>query len=289
MNAETIGYKAKAFEARNLVIFFLWALGYKLLAFLFEYLGLIKEPIQWNDPGSILSVVLLLPAIIGIPSMVAFVITGFTEDRPGIKALWKRFWNRNVSIKWLIVALLLLYSLRLVASVLTRILVKEWPYPLLQEGGIPAIVVGITMGFFFGLFEEFGWRGYALHRLQVRWNALTSSLILGVITSLWHLSHFYSPGQSLFGVSFWPWFVWNMLIQVVGYTWIYNNTNGNILAVVLFHATTNYGIFALNIWVYNGLLLITAILIVAIFGSKDLVMQKPIKVMEQEKLQVMGD
>jgi membrane protease YdiL (CAAX protease family) len=220
--------------------------------------------------------------------MVAFIITGFTEGKPGIKALWKRFWNRNVSIKWLIVALLLLYSLRLIASVLTPILVKEWPYPLLQEGGIPAIVVGITMGFFFGLFEEFGWRGYALPRLQVKWNALTSSLILGVLTSLWHLSHFYSPGQALFGDSFWPWVAWNMLIQVVGYTWIYNNTNGNILAVVLFHATTNYGIFALNIWVYIGVLLVAAILIVAIFGPKNLVIQKPVKNIEQEKLQVMG-
>jgi hypothetical protein len=29
--------------------------------------------------------------------------------------------------------------------------------------------------------EELGWRGYVLDRLQARWNALTSSLILGMI------------------------------------------------------------------------------------------------------------
>ena len=131
-------------------------------------------------------------------------------------------------------ALLLLPVLRLVAGILTQVL-HHPSYPLLLEGGIPALITGIGLGLFSGLHEEFGWRGYALPRFQAKWTALTSSIVLGALTGLWHLSHFYSPGEPLFGSNFWEWLPWHMLIQIVGYTWIFNNTNGNILALVLFH------------------------------------------------------
>ncbi len=37
------------------------------------------------------------------------------------------------------------------------------------------------------LSEEIGWRGYALERLQTKWNALVSGLIVGLV---WGLSAF---------------------------------------------------------------------------------------------------
>src|SRR5262245_24409880 len=34
--------------------------------------------------------------------------------------------------------------------------------------------------------EELGWSGYAIDRMQARWNALAASLLLGLLWAAWH-------------------------------------------------------------------------------------------------------
>ncbi len=41
--------------------------------------------------------------------------------------------------------------------------------------------------------EEFGWRGYAIERLQSRQNALVTSVIIGIAWGIWHLPLFFFP------------------------------------------------------------------------------------------------
>jgi membrane protease YdiL (CAAX protease family) len=85
--------------------------------------------------------------------------------------------------------------------------------------------------------EEMGWRGYVLPRLQAKYNALTASLILGVIWSVWHLPKFFGTGTSG-GRSFF-WFTVFSMPAAVLYTWLYNNSRGSLLLATLFHATNN--------------------------------------------------
>ena len=81
-------------------------------------------------------------------------------------------------------------------------------------------------------------------RLQARWSALTSSLILGVLWALYHLPLFFMPGsfhQSQGAGSAW---FWLFMVQVVGMavvmSWIFNNTRGSTLGAILFHFTVNF-------------------------------------------------
>ena len=85
-----------------------------------------------------------------------------------------------------------------------------------------------------------GWRGYVLPRLQTKYSALVSSLILGLIWGLWHYPKFLAPGNT---TSF-ALFMLDTTAKAILYTWLYNNTNGSLLLVTLFHAASNVaGVF----------------------------------------------
>jgi len=91
--------------------------------------------------------------------------------------------------------------------------------------------------------EELGWRGYALDQLQARWNALTSSFVLGIIWALWHLPLFIMPGmlhaeRGLGSAWFWL-FMATVIPMAVIFTWIYNNTRRSTLAAIVFHFMSN--------------------------------------------------
>lgn len=114
------------------------------------------------------------------------------------------------------------------------------PTPGIQPGTTLAIIAGQL---FFNLFsgplsEEAGWRGFALPRLQARYNALVSSLILGTIWCLWHIPLFFVPGSSQQGI---PFPIYLLLVVTLGiyFTWLYNNTQGSLIITVLAHFSFN--------------------------------------------------
>jgi membrane protease YdiL (CAAX protease family) len=83
-----------------------------------------------------------------------------------------------------------------------------------------------------------------LDRLQEKYSALLSSLILGIVWSLWHLPTFfvrdsYQAGLGIGTPAFWSFFA-GIVALTFAFTWIYNNTNRSILAVILFHSMINF-------------------------------------------------
>ena len=93
---------------------------------------------------------------------------------------------------------------------------------------------------FFGFGEEIGWRGFALPRLQERFNALSSGLLLCIPWALWHLPLFltewaptHPDASHIVG--------WMLSLSAgsIVLTWLINSSGGSLLAVVLFHAMYN--------------------------------------------------
>lgn len=136
------------------------------------------------------------------------------------------------------------------------------------------VVPTVIFWFLFGpLPEELGWRGYALDGLQARYNALVSSLIVGIVWSLWHLPLFLIPGTwqadtlGFATPAFWR-FMLALVVESPLYAWIYNNCDRATLAPILFHFVGNsFGeLFALSprAEAYNFTLSIVTVIFVAI-------------------------
>jgi membrane protease YdiL (CAAX protease family) len=276
----SMGIKAKAFEGRNLVYFFLIAFGWTWLWWWVLFLsGWVNVPADIGSPqgdaGSLGPLLILLVALSPFgPTIGAFVLTGINEGKAGVKALWRRFWNLKISWVWLIVVLLWWPMLRLITNLVGQ-LVTGQSHPLLVHPDqvwifIPPLIISTFVNG--GMSEEFGWRGYALPRLQVKFNALTASVILGLIEGLWHYPLMVIGSwwqDSVILLLFW------FVVTDIFRTWIYNNVNGNLLAAMLFHGMGNvqsdiiYCCPRLNniYWVFG----IAALLVVVIFGPKDLI------------------
>jgi hypothetical protein len=127
---QTVEFKANAFEPRNLVFFFLLAFGLTWLAA--TLLGILdpKMPTSITDPVILFFVFVALPGAFG-PTVAAFLMTAITEGKSGARALWRRSWNRNLSLKWLLVTLLGYDALRLVANIAARTMDGQ-AYPIVD-------------------------------------------------------------------------------------------------------------------------------------------------------------
>ncbi len=92
--------------------------------------------------------------------------------------------------------------------------------------------------------EEFGWRGYALDRLLIKFGFLKGSLLLGFIWAIWHLPWYFTPGQAQYNllndsVFHAVMFIPSVMLLSVYVSFVYVKTNRSILAGALVHMFSN--------------------------------------------------
>ena len=180
-------------------------------------------------------------AVIGSfgPFVSAFYLTRRNKGKDDVKTLIKRALNFRIPLKWL--AAILVLPLAVAAASRHLYIWRGGELPDSPVLGSPiAIIVLFLFLFFFGgsVNEEFGWRGYALDRIQSKHSALFSSLILGFLWALWHLPLFFFQSLTQSYMSFWIFLALICAIAVL-MTWLHNNNGGNILVALLFHAIWN--------------------------------------------------
>lgn len=91
--------------------------------------------------------------------------------------------------------------------------------------------------------EETGWRGYAYPSLNQSYSPLVSSLIVGVLWSLWHLPLTMIQGTYQHGLGFltpeFYLFFFMMIPNSLVYGWLLKYTNQNVASSVLYHTLMN--------------------------------------------------
>jgi membrane protease YdiL (CAAX protease family) len=212
------------------------------------------------------------------PLIAAVIVALLAGGRRELWALLGQLTRCRVHPIWYVVALLG----PCVLAALAALLAIAAGAPADRAGGYPDWQ---TIGFFFlstliivGLFEEVGWRGFALPRLQLRMDAIWAALILGVLWALWHLPELISdPTGQRPPV---PFIVWALALSVI-FSWLYNSTNGSLPIVIICHAAIDTaGRFMLPEfagegyrivwWFMVGLYVLVATVVVLVAGPKRL-------------------
>src|SRR5215211_2307591 len=83
--------------------------------------------------------------------------------------------------------------------------------------------------------EEPGWRGFALPGLQSTLSPLVSTLILGVVVTVWHVPILFLEEGAL-QPSIIVGFLLGSLAVTFFYTWFFNHTGGSVLMTIVAHA-----------------------------------------------------
>ncbi len=221
-----------------------------------------------------------------MPGLAAVIVTGLVRGRQGISALFRKVLIARVGGRWYAFAFFVMAGVSIAAILLTNWWAASPAIPLLSpelpNSGPVGLLASILILFLFSMIfntEEFAWRGIALPRLQTRHNALVASLILSVPWLFFHLPLFFKVGSSQSETSFLSYAI-GMVATTILFTFLYNHTRGSILLVWILHASMNTWTQILSInssapnplldWMLTGVLVAVAVVVVAVYGAKNL-------------------
>lgn len=215
--AETIANPIKRYP----IVFFY------LLAFLFSW------------PADLVPGENAILEILGVagPTLAAVIVANVLYGKQGSDNLFARLFHWRVGFIWYVVAIILPFLIGfMTVGVLVTMgetsvqTVFQMPWSLFPALLIQRLLVNV--------WEEIGWRGFALPKLQENYRALVASLIVGVLWAVWHVPSYFFSESVPAEIPFLPYFLEFIFASVI-YTWIYNNTGGSILLVTLFHVFSN--------------------------------------------------
>ena len=168
----------------------------------------------------------------------AFFMTAVTQGRAGVQRMVRRLVCWRVGVRWYLVAILFIPVGQLL---ITAALGSPEVLRALRPSALALYPASYLAHFVFGpLFEESGWRGFALPRMQHRFGPVRATLLLGLLWSGWHF-FLYAPS----------WFAGGPVNGVVGvgifvvfttsvsfiFTWLSNNTTASLLLAILLHGS----------------------------------------------------
>lgn len=184
-------------------------------------------PLVLLNPGS-------SPLVPFGPGLAAVLVAYWAGGRREFVSLLRHFWRWRVNFGWYAVALgvpFVVPGLARLAAVILGAPAPLWePSDALQVASLIAVTVVIV-----GVFEELGWRGFLLPRLQLTRSTLASALMVALVWLPWHLPELVSdPGQRPLV----PFAVYIVALSVI-LAWLYNGTQGSLPVVILFHAAFN--------------------------------------------------
>jgi membrane protease YdiL (CAAX protease family) len=223
----------------------------------------------WKISEVKLSLVILI--VCGIFALMpAWVLSSVYARTPGIRKHFSTILKPRGPAVWYGIIFLIFPGILLLSQWVTPLLGGQARFYLADvgfKGAATYLALEFARGFLMtgGINEESGWRGFALPRLQARYPVLVSAAIVWFFWALWHIPYDIGRGDPL------AWILenrifWNLIVSII-MTWLYNRTQGSILAPALFHPAMNtFGnVFSITV---AGRVLIVMVAILAIVTDR---------------------
>jgi len=201
------------------------------------------------------------------PMLAAYIVLKAQQGERAIGTLFAPLLRWKTSVIWYVIAVSGFAVIGIVAAALGG--------DLRNQLRTLDLTAGLIMTFIWYLIaaipEEVAWRGFALPRLQTRYSALVSSLIIGLLWALWHLPLLLNTDNVM---STYPkdLFLIEILAASVIYTWLFNSTRGSVLIVTIYHCFVNTvgAVLEIGRLEQTVVMVIAALLIILVFGASNL-------------------
>jgi len=222
--------------------------SYFLIAFVFSWLVFLPGPLTYYGVLGLSPQLVGYLAIAGLlgPALAGFVMSAATEGAAGVGDLLRRMVLWRVGIGWYLFAILGIPAVMVLATIVLRPgALASFDFSA-QPFALSYLIAFVSMALIGGpLFEEPGWSGFALPRLQRLHGPLVGGLILGSLWALWHLPGFLIPSQDLTDIpprgTVLDFVVFSLALIALRIVmqWVFNNTKGSVLMAILVHASWN--------------------------------------------------
>lgn len=228
-------------DGRRLILFFtvtlLWTWGFGF------------APVLMGIEGTPLGIFLFYFGG-GAPSVTALFIVFLTYSKKQRKDYFMRCFSlRYMGIKWFALTILFCTLISVIA-IWTGVYLLGYEMPGMSyihaiiQNPLNLFLVAFLSVISGPLNEEFGWRGYALDRMFVRYGFTRATLFLGFVWGIWHLAWFFTPGQAQYDLlqnSLFDAFMYIPSVMLFNFvvSFVYIKTKRSILAGALVHMFSN--------------------------------------------------
>ena len=177
----------------------------------------------------------------------ANIVTRVTQGKEGVRELRRRYTHWRVGLHWYLLAL---FALPLAAVLGASLWHGTAPlaafadrWQLLFTAFLPAALLNVVL---VNVWEEGGWTGFLLPRLQERWGPLMASLLVGTAHALLHVPLLFIVGglseERIPPERYWFYLAYLFVLPAsvrTLVTWFWNSTRGSVIVVALLHGAWN--------------------------------------------------
>ena len=126
-------------------------------------------------------------AMLAGPSVAAILMTGLVQGSAGVRGLLSRPFRWRVGVRWYAIALLTAPLLLAATLLLLALFSHDHPPSIVTTSDtVSLLLTGLAVGLVVGIFEEFGWTGFAVPAARTRHGVFIAGLIVGVAWGAWH-------------------------------------------------------------------------------------------------------